>query len=459
MKFGNMRFLAKANIRRNTKSNLICVLMVVLVISLTLISSFAIALTSAVNVYKEDFRARALEMDPLNKPLTKDVIKQIEKVDHVESVNILKGMRDQYFDILNISDENGTYKELQDQIDKRDCYFQAWSLIGDEKKSVIVGKTLDESPVFSCIVPSLFYPFEYEDTDEDLDYIDGEILLGKTITIKADEYFADLYNYEVNAPDYEMFGSNEWVHLPALEYKLKIVGVYYAAPTGNSFYDSIFVSEETGEKIEEMALKASDIDMNSKTDPVALWWNTPSLRTHYVVVDDYDNISKVVEKIWDMGIDIANDSEIGIKEGVMATSSILSIGALVLIGATGLLCIINLIQSSTNSIVSRKGEIGLMKAIGYKNRQIFGSLYYEQLIMTFKGFIIGGGISAIFIAISNYKFNHSTYVNRLYVVSWTDYLIFLGISLCISLIVPLICQLITLHKLTSIQPREAMNSK
>lgn len=48
---------------------------------------------------------------------------------------------------------------------------------------VMAGKSLDESPVYSCIIPSLFYPFEYENTDSDLNYIDGESLIGKTITV------------------------------------------------------------------------------------------------------------------------------------------------------------------------------------------------------------------------------------------------------------------------------------
>lgn len=42
-------------------------------------------------------------------------------------------------------------------------------------------KSLDESPVYSCIIPSLFYPFEYENTDSDLNYIDGESLIGKQL--------------------------------------------------------------------------------------------------------------------------------------------------------------------------------------------------------------------------------------------------------------------------------------
>ena len=57
----------------------------------------------------------------------------------------------------------------------------------------------------------------------------------------------------------------------------------------------------------------------------------------------------------------------------------------------------------------------------------------------------------------NFMFNHDTYINRLYVVNWTDYLIFLAVSLALAVVVPLICQLISLCKINKIQPKDAMN--
>ena len=37
----------------------------------------------------------------------------------------------------------------------------------------------------NCVVPSDFYPFEVEDQNKKPDYIDGEGLIGETITVKA----------------------------------------------------------------------------------------------------------------------------------------------------------------------------------------------------------------------------------------------------------------------------------
>ena len=456
MKFRNVKFLANANIKGNQKSNTILVLMILLLVSLTLISSFSLTITNGLNVYKNDVRARMLEIDPWTKDLSDEVIESIENIDHVESVDMLKGMRNQVFDILNVSENNNSDEQLMKQIKDRDGCSYVWSLIGSEKMDVIAGKSLDETPTFSCIVPSLFYPFEYENTEEDLDYIDGETLIGKTITVKTGENFEELYNYRGSGSE---CGGNEWVYLPSLEYKLNVVGVYYSSPTGKGYYDSIYVSEETGLQIEQMAFDASGIDMTDNSLPAVKWWNTPALRTHYVTVDDVDNIDYVYNKLSEMNVESVDTSELGINPSIPIIANLFSIGGIILVFATLLLCIINLIQSTTSSLQSRKGEIGLLKAIGYKNKQIFSCLYLEQLSLTIKGCVIGAIISAVCIAISNLIFSHSTYVNRLYIVNWSYYFTFLAISVAVAVIVPLICQLLTLHKLNKIQPKDAMNDE
>ncbi|MCD8025805.1 MAG: ABC transporter permease [Clostridiales bacterium] len=458
MKIRNINFLASANLKGNRKSGTVIALTVILVISLTVISSFSLTITGAVNEYKQDTRARMLEVDPWNGALTEDVIESIEQIEHVESVNELKGMWDHGFYITGVSDENGEVnEELQQEYNDKDAFISAWSLIGDEKMNVIAGDTLDDSPTFSCIIPSLFYPFDLEYTgegyDNNLDYIDGESLLGKTITVCAGEYFEDLYNID---PE-DSINGNEWVYLPALEYKLKIVGVYYSSPTAKGYYDDIYVSEETGVLIEEMAVEAYLDDLTSDDSLVAKWWNTPSLHTHYVVVDDVDNIEAVYNELTEMNIVCAGDSELGIRESVVTMSYIFSIASVLMIAVTMILLVINLMQSSVNSLIERKGEIGLLKAVGYRNSQIFACLYCEQLKMTVYGFVIGAASSGAIIFICNLIFNHLDYIARLYIVDWSYYFIFLAISLAAAITVPLICQLITLHKLNKIQPKDAMS--
>ena len=235
-----------------------------------------------------------------------------------------------------------------------------------------------------------------------------------------------------------------------------MVGTYYLSPTQTGNYDSIYISQETAKKLLDDALtKASYTKDNSTV--VGKWWNDTSMRTHYVVVDDYENISYVYNALTDMNICCADDPELGIQSSIINASNIFSFSSIFLIIATLLLSIITIIQSTTNALSLRKSDIGLLKAIGYKNSQIFACLYCEQLRVTFTGFTVGTIISVVITVASNLFFSNRNYIDRLYIINWGIFGILLAIAFLIVTIVPLICQLIALHKLNEIQPKDAMN--
>ena len=446
MKLTNVNFLAKANAKINKNEKGIKIVSALLVISISLISAFSITVTKAVNEYKEDYRARTLQVDPIFGPLDENTVNKIRNTEHVESIFPLKGIRNDSFSVTQTSNQ-----EFQNRIDdKGDAHIDIWSLLGDEKRSVIAGKTLDESPVLSCVVPSDFYPFEVENENKKPDYIDGESLIGKTITVKA-------INNMLIQP-YNIDGSSESgsLELPAIEYKLKVVGTYYLSPTETGYYDSIYISEETATKILDDALTKGGYSKDNKTT-VGKWWSDLSLRTHYVVVDDFENIESVYNALTDMNVCCADDSEFGIQDSIVNASNIFSFASVFLIISTVLLSVIMIIQSTANALSLRKSEIGLLKAIGYKNSQIFACLYCEQLRVTFTGFAVGTIISIIVTAVSNLFFANRNFIDRLYIINWGNFGILLAISFLIVTIVPLICQFIALRKLNKIQPKDAMN--
>ena len=446
MKLTNVNFLAKANAKINKNEKGIKIVSALLVISITLISAFSITVTKAVNEYKEDYRARTLQVDPIFGPLDENKVNKIRNTEHVESIFPLKGIRNDSFSVTQTSNQ-----EFQNRIDdKGDAHIDIWSLLGDEKRSVIAGKTLDESPVLSCVVPSDFYPFEVENENKKPDYIDGESLIGKTITVKAiNNMLIQPYNID-GSPE---SGSLE---LPAIEYKLKVVGTYYLSPTETGYYDSIYISEETATKILDDALTKGGYSKDNETT-VGKWWSDLSLRTHYVVVDDFENIESVYNALTDMNVCCADDSELGIQDSIVNASNIFSFASVFLIISTVLLSVIMIIQSTANALSLRKSDIGLLKAIGYKNSQIFACLYCEQLRVTFTGFAVGTIISIIVMAVSNLFFANRNFIDRLYIINWGNFGILLAISFLIVTIVPLICQLIALRKLNKIQPKDAMN--
>ena len=79
--------------------------------------------------------------------------------------------------------------------------------------------------------------------------------------------------------------------------------------------------------------------------------------------------------------------------------------------------------------------------------------------MTLKAFLIGGAISTAVVLVANYFFSHGTYRQMKYIIDMKVYLIFLGVSFLIALLVPLVTQLLLLRKLVKIQPREAMSTR
>ena len=103
MKLTNVNFLAKANAKINKNEKGIKIISALLVISITLISAFSITVTKAVNEYKEDYRARTLEVDPWLSKLDDNVIESIKNTEHVVDIFPLEGIRNDSFSVTQTS--------------------------------------------------------------------------------------------------------------------------------------------------------------------------------------------------------------------------------------------------------------------------------------------------------------------------------------------------------------------
>ncbi len=458
MKFSNIRFLSKANIKRNKYNVSITVIVSLLVAAVSLISSYAVATVNAVNEYKASYRARSVTLNPFLKILTDDAIKAISNVEHVQSVEDVTGLDDKYpYNILNISGQNDGGKRLNKQLKTRDTYVTVEGLIGDEKKPVIAGKNLEESPTFSCIIPNLFYPFEDEGNInyENLDYIDGTSLIGETITLKGDGgKISFLYNHLIN--DEEC--TNDFAYLKAKEIKLKIVGVFHCSRNTYGSFDTIFVSKDTQLQIIEEAMKNTGIDLSSNESDISKWWNNTSLHDYYVVADNYDNITSIYNEVSEMGYDIDDSGSFFIKESTKIMADVLSTVGMFLLSAIFILAVILLLQSTNFSFNSQKSNIGLLKAIGYKNKYIFACMLYEQLFLVIRAFLIGAASSLVFVTVLNYIFSHKSYGEFIYIIDYSMLAAFLGIALALVTVIVAICEIVLISKIVKIQPREAMSA-
>lgn len=454
MKFSNIKFLSKANIKRNKYNVSITVIVSLLVVAVSLISSYTVATVDAVNKYKSEYRARSMYLTPWEKPITDDAVKAILSVEHVQSVDDITGLYGPYtYDIANISGQSDECKELNKQLETRVAYVDVEELIGDEKKPVIAGKSLEEAPTFSCIVPHLFYPFEDEEKIdyENLNYIDGTNLIGETISLKIDQLPLS-YNILVGE---ECIDST--ANLNAEEIKLNIVGVYYCSSNTYGSINRIFISRDTHMQIIQEAMDKTGIDLSSNESDVSKWWNDTSLHNYYVVADDFDNIHSIYNKVSTMGYCIDDSSEFFIRESTIIMANILSTVGMFLIAAVIILSIIILIQSTTYSFNTQKSKIGLLKAIGYKNKYIFACMLYEQLYLIIRAFIIGGASSFAFVTILNYIFSHKSFHEFLYIIDYSMLAAFLGIAIALVTIIVVICEIISIAKIMKVQPREAMS--
>lgn len=459
MNIFGVKFLAKANSKRNNNSKSIKILVCLLVATVSLILSFTVVTVKAVNQYKSDSYARSLTLTPWKKQITNAGLNDIRKVNHVVSVDDVSGMEGSSgFTVEKIDADREDLDKLNTGFKKRDNMIYLCREVGNEKKPVVAGNALDNAKIYSCIVPSLFYPFEDEGNInyENLEYINGVDLIGTTITLKGiDNSITIPFNYiDKNG---ECINSEETLKTEPI--KLNVVGVYPCSAASHGYFADVFVSKETEDAIIKKAAEKSGINLKSKKSKFSKWWNTSSLHTYFVTTDNVDNMSGVYNDISGMGYEIADESNYSIKDSIIIMSSLFCTVGTFIIFAMCIIAFIMLIQSAKSSILKMQSEIGLLKAIGYKNKHILVCVLCEHMSMIVKGFVIGSLISVLFVSLTNYIFSHKSYNEFLYIISYSDLLKYLSLILVFIIVVFFICEIITIKKIVQIKPIEAMSGE
>lgn len=458
MKLWGYSLLAKVNSRRNKRSGSVFLLLLLSVLSLMLIISFTATLQRAMDGFTNQDPARRLYIDTSftntgMQVLTPELIEKIKQLKHVQYVDMNDGMEYQFFKINMVKDDKE--KNCTDilPVPPQNASVEVRSLYKTQKMDVVAGMQLDESPVFSCIVPDSFCPIDdyiIESNDQKEFMQNGIDYLGKTLVVKP---WGDSYE----ALEYKESGGvylTQWDFLPALEYKLKVVGVYYASYDGNGNPNTIFVSNETGRQIEQMAVTATKSNIYMEEYFKAL--ERTDLHSFTVLVDDANNVEKVREGLKNMKVNVYSSTEKFVPDDVGLFANVFTAAGNFFTIAILLLTVINLFLATSSGLLERKGEIGLLKAIGYKNRQIFLTLYLEQLKTGLRAFVIGGILSAVCVAAINLVNANGPFAGRIYVVSWLDFALLAAAALALTTVIPLLCELVMVRSLTKISPREAM---
>ena len=464
MRINNNLFLAKANLKGSKKKNTVMVMMILSVISITLLVGF---LGVANNIcegksnykycrqvyvfpkseYEEDGKVGVTEK-------TKNAILETEHVVSCEKVVLPTTL--QYLTVNKITDENGedisntTAETNLKKIDESIGYqFHDDDLVN----KVIKGKGLDETPVMSCILPNKFTYKEYDNAAGELtgykEEIDTESLLGKTLDVE--------YEYNIHVYKKQGYGyAEDWLTLPKIKYRLKVVGIYYFSPLSSAGeLPCVTVSKETAEKIDKMAI--DNALKNGMKEELNDYLNDEYARDYVVTADSIDNINEVMTTLQEKGIG-AYLTVGSPDESMLAFTAVFGGVGTFLTAAILLLTVINIFLSVHNNIAERKAEIGLMKAVGYKTSQIFYSMYLENIILAVKALLIGGVLSAVTVLIINLVNSAGDTIQQMYVMPWLSFLILLAIAFGVILAIPLVCLLIMVYNIAKIQPQEAMNA-
>ena len=464
MRISNNLFLARANLKGSKKKNTVMVMMILSVISITLLVGF---LGVANNIcegksnykycrqvyvfpkseYEEDGKVGVTEK-------TKNAILETEHVVSCEKVVLPTTL--QYLTVNKITDENGedisnTTAETNLKKINESIGYQYHD--DDLVDKVIKGKGLDETPVMSCILPNKYTYEEYDDKAGEFtgykEEIDTESLLGKTLDV---EYEYSIHAYKKQGDGY----AEDWLTLPKIKYRLKVVGIYYFSPLSSAEETPcVTVSKETAEKIDKMAI--DNALKNGMKEELNDYLNDEYARDYVVTADSIDNINEVMTTLQEKGIGAY--LTVGSPDESMLTFTAVfgGVGTFLTV-AILLLTIINIFLSVHNNIAERKAEIGLMKAVGYKTGQIFYSMYLENIILAVKALLIGGALSAVTVFIINLINKSGDALQMLYVMPWLSFLILLAIAFGVILVIPLVCLLIMVYNIAKIQPQEAMNA-
>ena len=464
MRINNNLFLAKANLKGSKKKNTVMVMMILSVISITLLVGF-LGVANNICEGKTNYKCcRQVYVFPKSEyeedgkvGVTEKTINTILETEHVVSCEkVVLPTTLQYLTVNKITDENGedisnTTAETNLKKINESIGYQYHD--DDLVDKVIKGRGLDKTPVMSCILPNKYTYEEYDDKAGEFtgykEEIDTESLLGKTLDVE--------YEYSIHVYKKQDYGyAEDWLTLPKIKYRLKVVGIYYFSPLSSAEETPcVTVSKETAEKIDKMAI--DNALKNGMKEELNDYLNDEYARDYVVTADSIDNINEVMTTLQEKGIGAY--LTVGSPDESMLTFTAVfgGVGTFLTV-AILLLTIINIFLSVHNNIAERKAEIGLMKAVGYKTSQIFYSMYLENIILAVKALLIGGALSAAAVLIINLVNSSGDTAQQMYVMPWLSFLILLAIAFGVILVIPLVCLLIMVYNIAKIQPQEAMNA-
>lgn len=399
--------LALLNLRRRRSSKLNCFFIVLSLGILFLTNAIGGALNQFMdkNIY-ETLSGRTIHLNVFNQdPLIKDKIEKAVEGD--------ERILELYHNPFGVTVKSNNINELVSNSgnDKTKSYGYLLLKMARQQDIQLLtnGRFIDEDETDVCLVPELFYPnhnYQIELLKNDIKFYDGNLLIGKTITV---EYYARDYSKDDNSI------------IKTFQRSFKVVGTYDILP--NQLYPyEIMVSYN------DIMSAHNDLNQNN------LGLSEDSNITYGIIVDKSENVEDVIATMHAAGINAKRYLTIGsisdIAKYIQVIGTIL--GTVILV-----ICLLNIILSMLADVKKRDGEIGLMKAMGYKDIQVIKLISLEAIMVGIISLVITLVLSLTLVLITEHwvQQNASIYSSSFNIIIRMNVIVRMVLF---SLVVPLI---------------------
>lgn len=404
-------FLSYMNLK-NRKKNvyttiiLISLAVVIFVISLSYTNKFLESMEKAIN---KNISYRTIAVIPNYETSQEEIIKKALNVSNIVKVVPQK----EYYTVVDI-----------ENIDQNLINNASMSIQGANEEiqpNIIGGRGIYKGENNVCIIPEKFYPYNLDENFNSEDLIDGKTLIGKDIMVK---YYS--YDYKDGIQKVNQI----------FEKKLTVIGTY-DQDENMAEYNDCYIS------FDDMSDIVSDIEENTvySENTVVAGGNGV-----FAIVDEAKNVKSVESTLKELG----NDDYRVIVRSVANTELMETIQIVCVIVSIILMFIafVNITISTIKSAIERKYEIGMQKAIGFKNRQIQCITFTENIIIGSLSNIVAITLTVIInIILKKYIIDTNS---QLYQIGLNIDIIICLIALMISLIIPtissFICNIVILKK-------------
>lgn len=391
--------------KKNTIANIVITTTTILLVMIVLTASDSIIRFIKENINKNmEFRTMFVKYDVMEESI-EDVIKKLSTIQNVSRVV----EQDKYQAYITI-DEFKT--------PKTDGEIHIIASDNDLLPPIVIGRTPNNKDEKYIICPTKFIADGNLEERKDLtknDYIEGKTFLNKQVTLSYKSY-----DYSSEIP--------------------KVLHEYNEAYTLIGLYNTY----DNYAKDNVCYISFSNIaSINEKSKGNVDEYTQEVFLHPIIIVNDSDNVDKVAEEVISMGYTPIKRMSIDKKlvsniKGICIFTSILSL----------FIAFISMILYTVRILKKRENDIGLLKAIGYKNKEISFSLIIENIFMG----IISLVISIIIYIILYYGLINITKTTSLMFLKMTIKFNWQGLLLSTFyiLLIPIICNIIMFNKIKKI---------